>query len=119
MICLFRHGGEETEVKLHIRNPTLGGGWSAPRSGRFTSRKETVFIVQKAGWALGPVWTARKVSPSPGFYLRTAQPIASRYTDCTILASSNNSVQFNSSLLTCPVNSQMANYRNSTTYKHK
>jgi hypothetical protein len=48
----------------------------------------------------------------------------------------NNSIQFNSSLLTCPnqqpegqlhkqhniqtqINSQKANYRNSTTYKHK
>jgi hypothetical protein len=30
-----------------------------------------------------------------------------------------NSIQFNSSLLMCPVNSQMANYTNSTTYKHK
>jgi hypothetical protein len=31
----------------------------------------------------------------------------------------NNSIQFNSGLLMCPVNSQMANYRNSTTNKHK
>jgi len=31
----------------------------------------------------------------------------------------NSSVQLNSRLLTCRVNSQMANYRNSTTYKHK
>jgi hypothetical protein len=31
----------------------------------------------------------------------------------------NNSIQFNSSLLMCPINSQKANYTNSTTYKHK
>ena len=32
------------------------GGWSAPRPGRFTLRKDPVPIVQEAGWAPGPVW---------------------------------------------------------------
>jgi hypothetical protein len=31
----------------------------------------------------------------------------------------NNSIQFNSSLLMCRINSQKANYTNSTTYRHK
>jgi hypothetical protein len=31
----------------------------------------------------------------------------------------NNSIQFNSSLLICRVNSQTSNYTNSTTHKHK
>jgi hypothetical protein len=29
----------------------------------------------------------RKISPPPGFDLRTVQPVASRYTDCFTLAS--------------------------------
>jgi hypothetical protein len=36
------------------------GGWSAPRSGRFTPMKDQVPIVQEAGWAPGPVWTCAK-----------------------------------------------------------
>ena len=34
-----------------------GGGWSAPRPGRFTPGKVPVPIVQEAGWAPGTVWT--------------------------------------------------------------
>ena len=34
----------------------MGGGWSAPRPGRITPRKDPVPIVW-AGWASGPVWT--------------------------------------------------------------
>jgi hypothetical protein len=37
-----------------------GGGWSAPRPGRFTPGKHPVPIVQEAGWAPGPVWTCAK-----------------------------------------------------------
>jgi len=33
------------------------GGCSTPRPGRFTPEKDPVHIVQKAGWAPGPVWT--------------------------------------------------------------
>jgi hypothetical protein len=41
-----------------------GGGWSTPRPGRFTPRKDTVPVVQEAGWAAGPVWTgAEKLAP--------------------------------------------------------
>jgi hypothetical protein len=35
-------------------------GWSAPRPGRFTPRKDLVPIVQEAGWAPGPVWSCAK-----------------------------------------------------------
>ena len=42
-----------------------GGGWSAPRQGRFTSEKDPVPIVHEAGWAPGPVWTgAENLAPS-------------------------------------------------------
>ena len=34
-----------------------GGGWSAPRPGRFTPGKNPVSIVQETGWTPGPVWT--------------------------------------------------------------
>jgi hypothetical protein len=37
-----------------------GGGWLAPRPGRFTLRKDPVPIEQEAGWASGPVWTCAK-----------------------------------------------------------
>ena len=46
----------------------------------FTPGKDPVPIVQGAGWALGPVWTAENLAP-PGFDPRTVQPVASRYTD--------------------------------------
>jgi hypothetical protein len=36
---------------------TYGGGWSAPRPGRFIPGKDPVPIAQEAGWAPGPVWT--------------------------------------------------------------
>ena len=35
----------------------MGGGWSAPRPGRFTPGKDPVPVVQEAGWAPGPVLT--------------------------------------------------------------
>ena len=42
-----------------------GGEGSASRLGRFTSGKDPVPIVQKAGWAPGPVWTgAENLAPS-------------------------------------------------------
>jgi hypothetical protein len=41
-----------------VRHSALEGGrWSAPRSGRFTSSKDPVPIVQEAGWAPGLVCT--------------------------------------------------------------
>jgi hypothetical protein len=46
----------------------------------FTPGKDPVPIVQEAGWASGPVWTAENLAP-PGFDPRTVQPIVSRYTD--------------------------------------
>ena len=34
-----------------------GGGWLPPCPGRFTPEIDPVSIIQKAGWAPGPVWT--------------------------------------------------------------
>jgi hypothetical protein len=37
----------------------------------------------EAGWASGPVWTGvENLASLSGFGPRTAQPVASRYTDC-------------------------------------
>ena len=56
-----------------------GGGWSAPRPGRFTPGKDPGHTVFEAGWA---VWTgAKNLAPPTGFDPRTVQPIAGRYTD--------------------------------------
>jgi hypothetical protein len=39
-------------IALSFLDPALeGGGWSAPRPGRFTPGKEPVPIIQEAGWA--------------------------------------------------------------------
>ena len=41
-----------------------GGEWSAARPGpHFTPGKDTVPILQEAGWAPGPVWTGGKSRP--------------------------------------------------------
>ena len=37
-----------------------GGGWPTKRPGRFTPRKDSVTVVQEAGWAPGPVSTGVK-----------------------------------------------------------
>jgi hypothetical protein len=58
-----------------------GGEWSAARLNRtFTPGKDPVPIVQEAGWAPGPVWTAENLAP-PGFDPRPVQLGVSRYTD--------------------------------------
>jgi hypothetical protein len=48
------------QVSWHWR-----GGWSAPRPGCFTPRKDPVPTVQEAGWAPGPVCTrAKNLAPN-------------------------------------------------------
>ena len=47
---------------LSLTSALDGGGWSTPRSGRFTPGKDLVPIVQEAGWAPGPVWTGSEKS---------------------------------------------------------
>jgi len=42
-------------------------GWSMPDFGRFTPGKDPVPIVQKNGWAAGPVWTGAENLASAGF----------------------------------------------------
>ena len=50
---------------LSLTSALYEGGWSTPRPGRFTHRKDPVPIVQEAGWAPGPVWTgAENLAPT-------------------------------------------------------
>jgi hypothetical protein len=53
----------QREEVQSIRN-LARDGWSAPRSGRFTPRKDPVNITQEAGWASEPVWTGAE-NPVP------------------------------------------------------
>ena len=42
-----------------------GGGWSAPRPGRFSPGKDPVPTAQETEWAPGPVWTgAENLAPT-------------------------------------------------------
>ena len=57
------------------------GEWPTPCPGRFTPGKDSVPIVQEAGWSPGTDWAvAENISPT-GVRSRTVQPVASRYTD--------------------------------------
>ena len=68
LTCLFRHRGEKQVQLLSIHNlPLEGAAWSAPHPGHFAPRKDMIPIVQKSGWPLGPVLTAWKILPPPGF----------------------------------------------------
>ena len=50
---------------LSLTSALDGGGWSTPRTGRFTPGKDTVPIVYEVGWAPGPVWTgAENLAPT-------------------------------------------------------
>jgi len=46
-----------------------------------TPRKDTVPIIQEAGWASGPVWRGAENLAPPGFDPWTIQPVGSCYTD--------------------------------------
>ena len=66
---LTGHEGPEGEQVYSSTLPSTsvldGGGWSAPRPGRFTPWKDPVPIVQEARWAPGPVWTgAENLAPT-------------------------------------------------------
>jgi hypothetical protein len=52
-------GGVEVSLYSFLTSAIGGGGWSAPRPGRFTPGKYPVPIVQEAGWAPGPVWITK------------------------------------------------------------
>ena len=53
--CTAYRGSRGTALPFLDRGTRRGEG-SASRLGRFYPRKDPVLIVQKAGWASGPVW---------------------------------------------------------------
>jgi len=58
-----------------------GGEWSAERPRpHFSPGKDTLPILQEAGWVPGTVWTGGKLVPT-GIRSRTVQPVVSRYSD--------------------------------------
>jgi hypothetical protein len=62
-----------TGIALHLTLMLEGGGWLAPRPGRFTPGKDMVPIVQEAGWVPELVWVCAKnlVPTGTGYeYLR-------------------------------------------------
>jgi len=69
------HEGPEGEYRYsstHSLTSALdGGGWSTPLPSHFTAGKDLV--------PQGRSGVLRKISPPPGFDLRTVQPVASRY----------------------------------------
>ena len=62
------HEGQRGRICIPYSSFTLGarwGGWSTPRTGRFTSGKDPVPIILEAGWASGTFWTdAKKLAPT-------------------------------------------------------
>jgi hypothetical protein len=59
-----------------------GGEGSASHPGRFLPAGKTRYPLHRTlGDSQGRSGQVRKISPPPGFYPRTIQPAASRYTD--------------------------------------
>ena len=100
-ILQYVNNGDETQREVHPRTDhespdgkqgytsTLsliwvldGSEWSKPRSGQFTSGRETWYPLD---WRLvGPQGRSERVGksrPPPGFDTWIVQPVASRYTD--------------------------------------
>ena len=63
------------------------GGWLTPRPGRINPWKESRYpLYKRLDKPQGRSGRVRKISPPPGFDLRTVQPIAIRYTNWAIPA---------------------------------
>jgi hypothetical protein len=65
--------GVELLVYSFSTSALEGGGWSAPRPGRLTPGKDSVPIVQEAGWAPGLVGTCAKNLARIGHAVRINQ----------------------------------------------
>jgi hypothetical protein len=62
----------------------VGGQHQHHTPRHFTPGKDSVLIVQEAGWASEPVWPWQKLSPQLGFDLQTVQPVVSHCTDWAV-----------------------------------
>jgi hypothetical protein len=63
---------------LPLTSALDGGGWSTPRPGRFTPGKTPYPLYRRLGETQSRSAQVRKISPPPGFNLRTVQPVVSR-----------------------------------------
>jgi len=89
---------------FHDHGTRRGWGVSVTLRPLFTPGKDTVPIVQEAGWAPGPVWTGAENLTPPGFDPQTVQPVASHVARCKIAINPNN-VFISTSFLFCIVSS--------------
>jgi hypothetical protein len=62
----------------------MGGQRDAPAA--LPPGKTRYPLYRRLGRPQGRAGRVGKISPPPGFYPRTVQPVASRYTDCAIPA---------------------------------
>jgi hypothetical protein len=87
------NGGVENYILASLTLKLVGGEWSVSRPGCFTPGEKAP-LPTRARWAPELVWMMRR-GEKYCFYqdlnsdLTAAQPIASHYTDCTILAPIN------------------------------
>ena len=85
------HEGPEGEQMYSSTLPSTSvidvGGWSAPRPGRFTPGKETLYpLYRRLGGPRAGLDGCGKSRPPPGFDPLTVQPVASSYMDWAIPA---------------------------------
>jgi len=71
---------------LPLTSTLDGGGWSTPRPGRFFPGKDPVPTCRRLGRPQGHSGRVWQILHPPGYDPRTAQPVASRYTDRAIPA---------------------------------
>jgi hypothetical protein len=78
----FRTGHEDPEGEwiysftIPLTSALDVGGWSTPRLGSFTLGKDSIPIVQEAGWTPESVWTGAENLAPVGFDPLTVQRVA-------------------------------------------
>ena len=83
---LTAHRGSSGIALLHDHGTRRGWGVSVTPRPHFTPGKTRYPLYRRLGGLRDQSGQVRKISPPPGFDPRSVQPIASRYTDCAILA---------------------------------
>jgi hypothetical protein len=74
-------GSKGIALPIHEQGTKREWGVSVTPGPLFTPGKDPVLILQKTGWAPGPVWTGAENLVPPGFDPQTVQPVASCYND--------------------------------------
>jgi hypothetical protein len=78
--CKAPRGSRGVALPFHDHSTRRGWGVNVTPRPLFTTRNDPVSILQKAGWAPGPVLTGAENLASTGIRSRTVKPVASRYT---------------------------------------